>query len=100
MANIKSYINDPTLMRLKTHNKLFIDEMKTIRGYTITILTNNEIIGLEEIFLRMPYITKASVVNSKVECYELSLGNLDRLLSCGRDIILSYTKYSMNKIST
>ena len=32
MANIKSYINDPTLMRLKTHNKLFIDEMKTFRG--------------------------------------------------------------------
>ena len=100
MINIKSYINDPTLMRLKTHNKEFIDEMKIIRTYTITILTDNELIGLEEIFLRMPYITKASVVNNKVDCYELSLNNLDKLLSCGRDVVFSYTKYTMNKIST
>ena len=35
MINIKSYINDSTLTRLKTHNKEFIDEMKTIRNYTI-----------------------------------------------------------------
>ena len=100
MINIKSYINDSTLMRLKTHNKEFIDEMKTIRTYTITILTNNELIGLEEIFLKIPYITKATVINNKVECYELSLNNLDKLLACGRDVLLSYTKYTMNKIST
>ena len=100
MINIKSYINDSTLTRLKTHNKEFIDEMKTIRNYTITILTNNELIGLEEIFLRMPYITKATVINNKVECYELSLNNLDKLLGCGREVLLSYTKYTLNKIST
>ena len=100
ILNIKSYINDPVLMRLKTHNNDFINEMKVVRNYTITILTNNEIIGLEEIFLRMPYITKASVINSKVDCYELSLVNLDKLLNCGKEVILYYTKYSMNKIST
>lgn len=100
MNAIKSYINDPVLMRLKTHNRNFINEMKLIRGYNITILTNNEVIGLEEIFIRMPYITKASVISSKVECYELSLGNLDRLLNCGRDVLFSYIKYTMNKIST
>ena len=100
MNAIKSYINDPVLMRLKTHNRNFINEMKLIRGYNITILTNNEVIGLEEIFIRMPYITKANVISSKVECYELSLGNLDRLLNCGRDMLFSYIKYTMNKIST
>ena len=100
MTNIKSYINDPTLMRLKTYNKEFIDEMNIIRTYTLTILTENELIGLEEIFLRMPYITKATVVNNKVECYELSLNNLDKLLGSGREVLLSYTKYTMNKIST
>ena len=100
MINIKSYINDPTLMRLKTYNKEFIDEMNIIRTYTLTILTENELIGLEEIFLRMPYITKATVVNNKVECYELSLNNLDKLLGSGREVLLSYTKYTMNKIST
>ena len=97
---IKSYINDPTLMRLKTYNNEFINEMKAVRTYTITILTDNEIIGLEEIFLRMPYISKASVVNSKVDCYELSLVDLDKLLNCEKEVILAYTKYSMNKIST
>ena len=100
MNTIKSYINDPVLMRLKTHNSEFINEMKITRGYTITILTNNEIIGLEEIFLRMPYITKAIVISSKTECYELSLGNLDRLLNCGREVVFAYTRYTMNKIST
>ena len=100
MSRIKSYINDPVLLRLKTHNKNFIDEMKVIRVYNITILTNNEVIGLEEIFIRMPYISKASVISHKVECYELSLSDLDRLLNCGRDVLLSYLKYTMNKISS
>ena len=74
--------------------------MKIDRTYTLIILTDNEVIGLEEVFLRMPYITKATVINNKVDCYELSLENLDRLLNCGKDVIFSYTKYAINKIST
>ena len=98
MNTIKKYINDPVLLRLKTHNIEFINQMKAIKSYTITILTGNDIIGLEEIFIRMPYITKASVISSKVECYELSLNNLDKMLNFGKDIVLSYTKYSINKL--
>ena len=98
MNTIKSYINDPVLMRLKTHNIEFIEQMKAIKTYTITILTGNDIIGLEEIFIKMPYITKATIISSKAECYELSLNNLDKLLNFGKDIILSYTKYSINKL--
>ena len=100
ISRIKSYINDPILTRLKTHNRDFINQMKIDRTYTLIILTDNEVIGLEEVFLRMPYITKATVINNKVDCYELSLENLDRLLNCGKDVIFSYTKYAINKIST
>ena len=100
MNNIKSYINDPVLMRLKTHNRNFIEEMKISRNYTISILTNQEVIGLEEIFLRIPYIMKASVISNKVECYEISLDNLDRILNSGREVIFAYLRYTMNKIST
>ena len=95
---IKNYINDPILMRLKMHNSRFIEEMNIIRNYQIKILTNNETIGLEEIFLRIPYLMKSFVVSEKIFCYELGLENIDKMLNNGREVIYSYLKFTINKV--
>ena len=95
---IKNYINDPILTRLKMHNNRFIEEMNVVRNYQIKILTSNETIGLTEIFLRIPYLMKSSVVSEKIYCYELGLENIDKMLNNGKDVIYSYIKFSINKI--
>lgn len=95
---IKNYINDPVLTRLKMHNSKFIEEMNVIRNYQIKILTKNEIIGLEEIFLRLPYLMKATVINQKIYCFELGLEHIEKMLSAGKDVTHSYIKSSVNKI--
>ena len=95
---IKNYINDPVLLRLKMHNSKFIEEMNTVKNYQIKILTNKETIGLEEIFLRLPYLMKAQVINEKIYCFELGLENLEKMLINGKDVLHSYIKFSINKV--
>ena len=98
LAIIKTYINDPILLKLKTHSNNFIQEMNVIKNYQVKILTKNETIGLEEIFLRLPYLMKSTVVSEKVYCYELAMEHIDKMLSTGADVIASYIKFSLNKI--
>jgi CRP-like cAMP-binding protein len=98
LSIIKNYINDPVLTRLKMHNNKFIEEMNVIRSYQIKILTTNETIGLEEIFLRLPYLMKATVINQKVYCFELELEHIEKMLNSGKDVAHSYIKSSVNKI--
>ena len=95
---IKKIINDPILTRLKMHNNRFIEEMNIVRNYNFKILTNNETIGLEEIFLRIPYLMKSCVISEKIYCYELGLENIDKMLSNGKEVIYSYIKFSINKV--
>ena len=98
LSIIKNFINDPILTRLKMHNNRFIEEMNVVRNYQIKILTKNETIGLEEIFLRLPYLTKSIVISEKIYCYELAMEHIDKILNNGKDIIHSYIKFSINKI--
>ena len=98
LSIIKNFINDPILTRLKMHNSRFIEEMNVVRVYQIKILTKNETIGLEEIFLRLPYLMKSTVISEKIYCYELALEHIDKILNTGKDIVHSYIKFSMNKI--
>ena len=96
---IKNYINDPILTRLKMHNNRFIEEMNVVRTCQIKNLTNNEAIGLEEIFLRLPYLMKASVISEKIHCYEISLEHLNKMLNNNKkEMINVYIKFSINKI--
>ena len=95
---IKNYINDPILTRLKMHNNRFIEEMNIVKNYQIKNLTNNETIGLEEIFLRLPYLMKSTVISEKICCYEIGLEHIDKMLNNGKDIIHDFIKLSINKI--
>ena len=98
LSIIKNYINDPILTRLKMHNSQFIESMNIVRYYQMSIITDNEAIGLEEIFLRIPYLMKSTVISEKIYCYELGLEHIDKMLNNGKDVIYAYMKFSMNKI--
>ena len=98
LSIIKNYINDPILTRLKMHNNRFIEEMNVVRNYQIKNLTDNESMGLEEIFLRLPYLMKSIVLSEKIYCYEIALEHIDKMLNIGKDILYDYLKFSINKV--
>ena len=99
MRLIRKYINDPVLKKLKTLNSKFVEELKKERIFQIALVSNIEIIGLEEIYLQIPYITKAKVENDKIICYELLLEPFNNLLEEEKDNISeSFVRISCNKI--
>ena len=80
------------------HNNKFIEEMNLVKSFQMKIITKNEAIGLEEIFLRLPYLTKSIVISEKIFCYELELDHLDKMINNSKDEIHSYILFSINKI--
>ena len=95
---IKEYINEPILVTLKVYGDKFIEEVNKIKTYQISMLTSNEIIGLEEIYLNMPYIMKGTVVDNKLFCYEISVEHINKFLTEEKQILFPFIKSAVNKI--
>ena len=47
---VQKYINDPLFKKLKGFSQKFVDELNKDRKYNTTILSENETIGLQELF--------------------------------------------------
>ena len=95
---IQNYGDDLILKKLKLHDERFIKEMKKIRNFQISLVSRDEIIGLEEIFFNIPYITKGVVTSEKSVCYHLSLENLALILKLEGTVEELYLKASVNKL--
>ena len=97
LQEINRYIRDPKLDRLNMQNFNFVKEMNRVQNFRITILMGVEAVGLEEIFLKMPYIMKGVVVKDLV-CYELTVDDMDNMLKEEKQIRYSYVYKSVRKI--
>ena len=95
---IKEYINEPIFITLKVYGEEFINEINKINKYTITMLTYKEIIGLEEVYLNIPYIMKGIVIDNKVKCYEISIENINKFILEEKQILFPFVKSAVNKI--
>ena len=95
---IKEYINEPIFITLKVYGEEFIKEMNKINRYTISILTHKEIIGLEELYLNVPYIMKGIVIDNRINCYEISVENINKFIQEEKQILFPFVKSAVNKI--
>ena len=95
---ILKYINDPIFKNLRGYSQKFIDELNKDRKFNIAFLGENEIIGLQEIFLGVPYIMKGIVHTTKLFCYEIGIEHIQKILYNEKPIIIPYIKSSINKI--
>ena len=95
---IENYGDDLILKKLKLHDERFVKEMKKIRTFQISLVSRDEIIGLEEIFFNIPYITKGVVISEKSVCYNLSIENLELILKLEGSVEELYFKASVNKL--
>ena len=97
ITEIYKYMNEPKLDRIKMQNYLFIKEMNRTQNFRLTILMGIEALGLEEIFMKIPYLMKATVFE-KVVCYELAVDKINLMLKEEKQIRISYIKKSVKKI--
>ena len=98
LKKIQKTLKSPILEKTKDKSKRFLAELSKRIKYKLAIITTNELIGLEEIFLGIGYLCSGEVISDKVICYELSEKQLNAFLEEEKSLINLYTKYSVNKI--
>ena len=95
---IKEFLDEPIIGSLKVLGDNFIKEMNLSKIFQVSILTNNEIIGLEEIYLNIPYIVKGTVIDNKISCYEITKEHFEKFLSEEKQIVYPFIKSAVSKI--
>ena len=95
----KKYFSESIFKEIKNLNKIFKCELEKKRKFQISLFTDVEIIGLEEIYLKIPYIANGLVISEKIICYELGLDKLNIILQ-NETINISevYVKRALNRI--
>ena len=63
-SKIHKYLKEPKLERLKMQTDEFVKEMNKIRIFHMSLLIGVEEVGLEEIFMNIPYLMKATVMKN------------------------------------
>ena len=96
---LKGYIdNKKELYNLKNFTKEFIKEINKKRNFQIAVFDGVETIGLEEIFLDIPYITQAIVTSEKIIFYKFAIEKLQTNLLENHHINYFYMKSAVNKV--
>ena len=98
MDRIRKYLIEPIFFQLKDKSEKFKEELKKKDKYKLTVLAANEIIGIEEIFLGLPYLCSGKIISEKLICYELSVKQLNDFIDNEKNILTPYVKSSVNKI--
>ena len=96
-SEMHKYLKEPKLEGLKMQNNEFVKEMKKIQNFHITLLIGVDAVGLEEIFLKIPYIMKGTAMKNII-CYEFSVEQIDYLLKEEKSIRYNYVSSSIKKI--
>ena len=99
IRTLKRYVDeDEVLSNLKEYSKEFINEIHKKRTFQIAMVNSAETIGLEEIFLQIPYITQGVVMSEKMISYDLEVEKIKTLLIETNLISYNYLKTAISKI--
>ena len=94
---IYKYFKEPKLERLKMQNNEFINEMNKKRIFHITLLIGIEPVGIEEIFMKIPYLMKGTAIK-KLICYEFAVEQIENLLKDEKEIRFNFAMSGIKKI--
>ena len=97
MLEVK-YLDDK-ILKMKSNNKEFKMEIEKKRNFQISVFSDNEMVGLEEIYLQIPHFAKALVTGEKLFYNELPLSKFNEIHQNElRTITESYVQVSINRI--
>ena len=93
------YLSDPIFFNMKSHDKLFKIELEKKRYFQISLFSDFEVVGLEEVYLQIPHYAKAIVIGEKFIFNELSISKFNTILKNEMRLIKeSYVQVSINRI--
>ena len=99
IRTLKRYVDeDEVLSNLKDYSKEFINEIYKKRTFQIAMVNSAETIGLEEIFLQIPYITQGVVMSEKMISYDLEIEKTKTFLLESNLISYNFLKTAISKI--
>ena len=98
MGIIQKYAEENVVDKYKENNAKYLKELKKIQNFRISILSSSDLIGIQEIYLKMPYIMKGVVINENVSCLEINIEHLEKIIKEETQIIYDYVKQSINKV--
>lgn len=98
LIELKTYISDPELARMKTQTELFVNEMNKIRNFDLCLLSGKLVLGLEEIFLNIPYLSTAKIVTQRATILKFDIEKLKSLFTDEKLCFYPFVKVSANKI--
>jgi len=99
IRTLKRYVDeDEVLSNLKEYTKEFNNEINKKRTFQIAMVNSAETIGLEEIFLQIPYITQGVVMSEKMVSYDLEVEKMKAMLLETNLINYNYLKTAISKI--
>lgn len=98
IAELKEYLRDSVLTRMKSRAEDFIHEMNRIRSFQLFILAPNEVIGIEEMILKIPYLANAKVMTVNATFFKLEEEKLNKIIGEEKSIFYSYSKLSAIKL--
>ena len=98
MRKIQKYAKEKLLAEYKGNNERYLNEIQKIQNFRISILNCTELVGIEEIYLKIPYIMKGVVITEKISCFEINIEHLRKIIIEEKQITYNYIKHSINKI--
>lgn len=99
IKTLKRYVDeDEVLSNLKGYSNEFINEINKKRTFQIAMVNSAETIGLEEVFLQIPYITQGVVMSEKMTSYDFEVEKIKTMLLETNLISYFYLKSAISKI--
>ena len=95
---LKKCAYDDRLKKTIRQNPILFEELKKPKTFHLSEINGCDIIGIEEVFLNIPYIMKCSVNDKKVVCYGFPTKNIPRIIKEGHELLNSFIQTSINKI--
>ena len=93
------YLNDPLIRNINTLDKTLKFELEKKRNFQIAVLSDFEIVGLEEVYLNMEHYAKALVLCDKIYYNELPISKFKFIYKNEMRLIReSYVQVSINRI--
>ena len=93
------YLNDPSFINMRAHDNAFKIELEKKRNFQIAVFSDSEMLGLEEIYLKIPHFAKAVVAAEKLYFNELNVKKFNVILHNEMGLIKeSYIQVSINRI--
>ena len=96
--SIKEYIDEPIFKKLKGFSIKFNEELNKKRNFKISTSGENDILGIEELYLNIACITKVTVLSKRLICYQINKEHIEQILYSEKEIALPFINASINKI--